>query len=87
MLSEPMTRGRVSQTEDRAALWRPDPVFRFYHCAWHWTRPARRVAFPDGSQAVEWLGHQPRLVRGNVRNIKVTGPEDLALAEFMLSPE
>jgi 2-C-methyl-D-erythritol 4-phosphate cytidylyltransferase len=38
----------------------------------------------DESQAVEWLGHRPRLVGGSPRNLKVTGPGDLVLAEAIL---
>ncbi len=81
-------RGHVSQTEDRAALWRAltPQMFRvaLLRSALDQASKAGRVP-TDESQAVEWLGHQPRLVRGNARNIKVTEPGDLALAEFMLS--
>lgn len=37
------------------------------------------------SQAVESLGHRPRLVQGDNANFKVTFPEDLALAETILT--
>jgi len=39
----------------------------------------------DEASALERLGHQPRLVQGNLRNFKVTYPEDFALAEAMLA--
>ena len=80
--------GQVRQTEDRAALWRAltPQMFRvsLLRSALEKARETGRVP-TDEAQAVEWLGHQPRLVRGNARNIKVTEPEDLALAGFMLS--
>jgi 2-C-methyl-D-erythritol 4-phosphate cytidylyltransferase len=38
----------------------------------------------DEASAVEALGLSPRLVQGSERNIKVTYPEDLALAELIL---
>lgn len=38
----------------------------------------------DEASAIEHLGHQPRLVAGRADNIKVTRPEDLALAELFL---
>jgi 2-C-methyl-D-erythritol 4-phosphate cytidylyltransferase len=38
----------------------------------------------DEAGAVEALGLSPRLVQGSERNIKVTYPEDLALAELIL---
>ena len=39
----------------------------------------------DEASAVEALGLSPRLVPGSERNIKVTYPEDLALAEVILT--
>ena len=39
----------------------------------------------DESSAVEALGLAPRLVRGSVGNLKVTWPEDFAIAERLLS--
>jgi 2-C-methyl-D-erythritol 4-phosphate cytidylyltransferase len=80
--------GHVSQTEDRAALWRAltPQMFRLglLRAALAAASEAGRVP-TDESQAVEWLGHRPRLVHGSARNIKVTEPGDLALAEFLLS--
>jgi 2-C-methyl-D-erythritol 4-phosphate cytidylyltransferase len=81
-------RGHVIGTEDRAALWRAltPQMFRvgLLRSALAQAREAGRIP-TDESQAMEWLGHQPRLVHGSTRNIKVTEPGDLALAEFMLS--
>jgi 2-C-methyl-D-erythritol 4-phosphate cytidylyltransferase len=80
--------GHVIGTEDRAALWRAltPQMFRvgLLRSALAQASDAGRAP-TDESQAVEWLGHQPRLVHGSTRNIKVTEPGDLALAEFMLS--
>ncbi len=39
----------------------------------------------DEASAVEYCGYHPRLVYGRSDNIKVTRPEDLALAEFFLT--
>jgi 2-C-methyl-D-erythritol 4-phosphate cytidylyltransferase len=38
----------------------------------------------DEASAVEHLGHSPLLVRGSAHNLKVTYPEDFALAEALL---
>jgi 2-C-methyl-D-erythritol 4-phosphate cytidylyltransferase len=38
----------------------------------------------DEASAIECLGLRPRLVRGHADNIKVTNPEDAALAEAIL---
>lgn len=38
----------------------------------------------DEASAIEWTGKSPALVQGDSDNIKITQPEDLALAEFYL---
>tara|TARA_Y100001956_G_scaffold68963_1_gene71931 strand:+ start:5032 stop:5739 length:708 start_codon:yes stop_codon:yes gene_type:complete len=43
------------------------------------------VAITDEASALEWLGESPALVKGSADNIKITQPEDLALAEFYLT--
>ena len=42
------------------------------------------AAVTDEASAVEHLGHSPLLVRGHAHNLKVTYPEDFALAETLL---
>jgi 2-C-methyl-D-erythritol 4-phosphate cytidylyltransferase len=44
----------------------------------------RDRAVTDEASAVESLGLRPRLLRGHADNIKVTNPEDAALAEAIL---
>ena len=39
----------------------------------------------DEAQAMELTGARPRLVQGHEDNIKITRPEDLKLAEVLLS--
>ncbi|MGL4061064.1 2-C-methyl-D-erythritol 4-phosphate cytidylyltransferase, partial [Pasteurella multocida] len=39
----------------------------------------------DEASAMEFAGFRPHLVAGRSDNIKVTRPEDFALAEFYLS--
>ncbi|MBE3669303.1 2-C-methyl-D-erythritol 4-phosphate cytidylyltransferase [Vibrio navarrensis] len=46
---------------------------------------AHNVAITDEASALEWQGLQPALIPGKATNIKITQPEDLALAEFYLS--
>ena len=38
----------------------------------------------DEAQAVELAGESPRMVEGRPDNIKITRPEDMALAELFL---
>ena len=42
------------------------------------------LAITDEASAIEAAGQSPRLVRGDFENIKVTWPEDFALAERLL---
>jgi len=42
------------------------------------------IPVTDEASALEALGHSPRLIAGRADNIKVTRPEDLALAELFL---
>lgn len=42
------------------------------------------VSITDEASAMEWAGHPVQLVAGRADNIKVTQPEDLALARFYL---
>jgi len=45
---------------------------------------AAGVTVTDDASAMEQAGFQPRLVEGHADNLKITRPEDLALAEFYL---
>ena len=80
----------VLETLPRDDLWRAQTpqMFRFGIL-----REALRLALKgenayaptDEAGALEALGHRPKLVAGSARNIKVTYPEDLAIAELFLS--
>ena len=79
--------GRSRGTVDRANLWRAltPQVFRYGVL-----RRAlalcvdRNRAVTDEASAVECLGLKPLLVHGRTDNIKITHPEDLAIAEALL---
>jgi 2-C-methyl-D-erythritol 4-phosphate cytidylyltransferase len=79
--------GRISHTEERDGLWHAltPQMFRL-----GMLRQAIRLALEDGfevtdeASALEHLGQQPLLVEGLSSNIKVTRPEDLALAAYYL---
>jgi len=77
--------GRVAQTEPRESLWRAQTPQMFrYRLLIEALRRADLDTAADEARAVEDLGVKPRLVMGSGRNIKVTWPEDLALAELVL---
>lgn len=79
---------RVEATVAREALWcaQTPQMFRFALLREALEAARRdRVAVTDEAMAVERLGHRPRLVYGGAHNIKITRPEDLALAEFHIA--
>jgi 2-C-methyl-D-erythritol 4-phosphate cytidylyltransferase len=76
---------RVAGTEPRDNLWlaQTPQMFR-YRLLIEALRAADPAVVTDEARAIEALGLKPRLVMGDTRNIKVTYPEDLALAELIL---
>jgi 2-C-methyl-D-erythritol 4-phosphate cytidylyltransferase len=83
---EPNDPTRILRTRPRARLWRaqtPQGFPRNILEAAH-TRAARiGHRATDDAALVESMGHTVRLVPDSSRNIKVTTPEDLALAELL----
>lgn len=80
--------GRVDATVDRTGLWRAltPQMFRYGLLDRALSEAAiRRVSVTDEAQAVELLGSRPRLVAGSADNIKITVPEDLQRAEYILA--
>ena len=79
---------RVSSTEPRDSLWlaQTPQMFR-YRVLLDALRGADPATVTDEASAIERLGLKPRLVMGDARNIKVTYPEDLALAEAILKAQ
>jgi len=76
---------RVAATIPRLNLWRAQTPQMFrYAILQHALRKADVTAITDEAQAIEALGVKPRLIQGSPLNIKVTYPEDVALAEAIL---
>jgi len=44
----------------------------------------RRLNITDEASAIEMAGYRPKLIEGEMRNLKVTTPEDLALASLLI---
>ena len=79
--------GRVARTEPREGLWRAQTPQMFRHGLLSSALQTIGTDAPtDEAQAVEFLGHAPRLVLGDGQNLKVTYPEDLLIAEHILRP-
>ena len=76
---------RAVATEPRENLWlaQTPQMFR-YRLLIEALRAADPAAVTDEARAIEGIGLQPRLVLGDTRNIKVTFPEDLAVAELII---
>jgi 2-C-methyl-D-erythritol 4-phosphate cytidylyltransferase len=79
---------RVLRTEERIGLWQAQTPQMFrYGLLRAALAPAAALAATDEAQAMEAAGHAPRLVRGSVANLKITYPEDLALAAAILAAQ
>jgi len=79
--------GRCAATVDRSRLWHALTPQMFRLGALYAALTAARTAgerVTDDAAALEHAGQRPRLVEGHADNIKITRPEDLALAEFYL---
>jgi 2-C-methyl-D-erythritol 4-phosphate cytidylyltransferase len=77
----------VEQTVDRLGLWRAatPQMFRYGRLCQALDAAHAAKRYPtDEAQALEWLGDRPRLVECSAGNIKVTTPQDLALAAAVL---
>ena len=75
---------RIAASEDRAQLWLAQTPQMFRAGLLAQALRAARGAVTDEAGAVEQLGLKPRLVGGSRENLKVTWPEDLAIAEAIL---
>lgn len=81
-------RGRVRATVPRSDMWLAQTPQMFplglLRAALAQALDAQPDAVTDEASAMEMAGHQPLLVPGHPFNIKVTWPEDFALAEALL---
>lgn len=81
---------QVTETVDRQGLWHAltPQMFRF-DLLLHALQQAvsQNLQVTDEAQAVERLGYQPVLVAGHADNIKITHPQDLALATLYLQQQ
>jgi 2-C-methyl-D-erythritol 4-phosphate cytidylyltransferase/2-C-methyl-D-erythritol 2,4-cyclodiphosphate synthase len=74
------------RTESRADLWQAQTpqMFRYRLLMEALSEVGVDAVVTDEASAVEQHGYRPRLVMGDSRNLKVTYPQDLALAELIL---
>lgn len=78
---------RVARTEPRENLWQAQTPQMFRYAMLKKALQAVGTAPTDEAQAIEALGHKPKLVLGDLRNLKITYARDLALVEAILNAE
>lgn len=76
-------------TLDRSHIWRAltPQMFRYGRLKSALEAAEGNLAVTDEASAVEMQGWQPKIVEGRPDNIKITRPEDLALAQFYLEQQ
>ena len=80
--------GQITKTICREGLWHAftPQMFRLGTLHTALTQALEKeMQVTDEASAIELAGYSPRLVEGHPDNIKITQPEDLALAAFYLS--
>lgn len=80
--------GVVQKTLDRSVLWavQTPQVFQANLLREAYAQlPGLSQSVTDDAMLVEALGHPVRIIAGDYRNIKITSPDDLHLAEFFIS--
>jgi 2-C-methyl-D-erythritol 4-phosphate cytidylyltransferase len=83
---------RTKKTIAREHLWQAQTpqMFKYgvlKHALQANNGAASSPAFTDEASAIEALGLQPKLVQGELRNLKVTYPQDLEFLEALFSKE
>jgi len=79
--------GAIKETISRESLWHALTPQMFKVQSLRnalFSALAAGIAITDEASAMEWSGVQPKLVVGRSDNLKITQPEDLALAAFYL---
>lgn len=82
--------GNIIRTVRREGLWRAmtPQMFRYEMLSQALQAAVERgIMVTDESAAMEEAGYTPRMVEGHADNIKITRPQDLALAELYLDQQ
>ena len=74
-------------TLDRSHIWRAltPQMFRYHSLKSALEASVGNLCVTDEASALELQGFTPKIVEGRPDNIKITRPEDLALAEFFIA--
>ncbi len=81
--------GGISATVDRKHIWRAltPQMFRYGMLRDALQQAEGNPAITDEASALEIQGLRPKIVEGRPDNIKITRPEDLALAQFYMEQQ
>lgn len=79
----------IAGTLDRRHIWRAltPQMFRYGLLKSALEKTAGDSRITDEASALELLGFTPKIVEGRPDNIKITRPEDLALAQFFMEQQ
>jgi len=79
----------ITETIDRTKVWRAltPQMFRYGMLKQALEQAEGNPAITDEASAMEIQGLQPKIVEGRPDNIKITQPEDLALAAFYMQQQ
>ncbi|AMK77945.1 MULTISPECIES: 2-C-methyl-D-erythritol 4-phosphate cytidylyltransferase [Methylomonas] len=79
----------ITATIDRKHVWRAltPQMFKYGMLRDALQQTEGNPAVTDEASALELLGFQPKIVEGRPDNIKITRPEDLALAQFYMEQQ
>jgi 2-C-methyl-D-erythritol 4-phosphate cytidylyltransferase len=79
----------ITATVDRKHIWRAltPQMFKYGMLRDALQQTEGNPAITDEASALELLGMQPKIVEGRPDNIKITRPEDLALAQFYMEQQ
>ena len=75
----------VAATVPRASLWQEQTPQMFRYATLKKALTAFKGTPTDEAEAIEALGLKPKLVPGELRNLKVTYPQDLAVVSALLN--
>ncbi len=84
-LKQADTQNRIEKTIPRDSLWQAQTPQMFRAATLQKALENFAGAPTDEAQAIEALGLNPKLVQGELRNMKVTFPQDLTLLELLFS--
>ncbi len=78
---------RVEKTISRQSLWQAQTTQMFRYVTLKKALSNFDGTPTDEAEAIEAIGLQPKLVQGELRNLKITYPQDLALLEALLEKQ